>query len=46
MHIAPSQTSAWIVNPLTGRHVSMQSLFMTHPSTQERVARLRAMRVS
>lgn len=46
MNIAPSQSSAWIVNPLTGRQVSMQSLFTTHPSTQERVARLRAMRVA
>jgi heat shock protein HtpX len=46
MNIAPSQSSAWIVNPLTGRQFNMQSLFTTHPSTQERVARLRAMRVA
>jgi heat shock protein HtpX len=46
MNIAPSQSSAWIVNPLTGRKVSFQSLFTTHPATQERVARLRAMRVA
>jgi heat shock protein HtpX len=44
MNISPSQSSAWIVNPLTGRHVSMQALFTTHPPTADRVARLRAMR--
>jgi heat shock protein HtpX len=44
MNISPSQSSAWIVNPLTGRQVSMKALFTTHPPTADRVARLRAMR--
>ncbi|MFN0030266.1 MAG: zinc metalloprotease HtpX [Acidimicrobiales bacterium] len=41
MNIAPSQASHFIVNPLAGRHVSFQNLFRTHPSTEQRVARLR-----
>lgn len=41
MNIAPSQSSAWIVNPLTGRKVQFANLFMTHPPTAERIARLR-----
>jgi heat shock protein HtpX len=45
MNIQPSQSSAWIVNPLTGRRMNLQSLFTTHPATEERVARLRALRV-
>ncbi len=42
MDIRPAQAQAFIVNPLTGRRVSFASLFRTHPSTAERVARLRA----
>jgi heat shock protein HtpX len=41
MDIPPAQTSHFIVNPLTGRHVKFQNLFRTHPTTEERVARLR-----
>jgi heat shock protein HtpX len=42
MDIQPAQAQAFIVNPLTGRHVSFANLFRTHPTTAERVARLRA----
>ena len=41
MNIAPAQASHFIVNPLAGRKVSFQNLFRTHPSTEQRVARLR-----
>ena len=44
MNIQPSQASAWIVNPLTGRNIKFANLFMTHPPTAERVARLAAIR--
>ncbi len=40
VNVDPAQTSAYIVNPLTGRRVTFASLFATHPPTQERVARL------
>jgi heat shock protein HtpX len=30
----------FIINPFTGREFSMQELFSTHPSTQQRVERL------
>jgi len=42
MNIQPAQAQAFIVNPLTGRKVSFGNLFRTHPTTAERVARLRA----
>jgi heat shock protein HtpX len=46
--VQPAQASAWIHSPLAGaqagRGVRFASLFMTHPPTAERVARLRAMR--
>jgi heat shock protein HtpX len=41
MDIAPAQAQAYIVNPLTGRKVSFGNLFRTHPTTEERVRRLR-----
>ena len=41
MNISPSQSSAWIVNPLTGRKVQFARLFLTHPPTEVRVRRLR-----
>ena len=41
MDVAPSQAQAYIVNPLTGREVRFANLFRTHPTTAERVARLR-----
>jgi heat shock protein HtpX len=39
---APAQAQAFIVNPLTGRKVAFANLFRTHPTTEERVARLQA----
>ncbi len=43
MDVSPEQATAYIVNPLTGRKVAFANLFRTHPSTEERVARLQAM---
>ncbi len=42
MDVKPAQAQAFIVNPLTGRKVQFGNLFRTHPTTEERVARLRA----
>lgn len=42
MDIDPAHASAFIVNPLSGRQVNFANLFRTHPTTEERVARLRA----
>ena len=42
MDVAPAQAQKYIVNPLTGRRIQFANLFTTHPSTEERVARLRA----
>ena len=44
MPASPSTAHLFIVNPLTGR--SLMRLFSTHPSTEERIARLRSMRLS
>jgi heat shock protein HtpX len=41
MNVNPAQASMYIVNPLSGRRVNFARLFSTHPSTQERIARLR-----
>ena len=41
MNVPPAQATAYIVNPLTGRKLEFGNLFMTHPPTAERVARLR-----
>ncbi len=41
MDVPPTQASAYIVNPLTGRKVAFGNLFRTHPTTEARVARLR-----
>jgi heat shock protein HtpX len=40
----PAQSHMYIVNPLAG--FSFASLFRTHPPTEERIARLRAMRMA
>ena len=42
MDVAPAQASHFIVNPLTGRQAGFANLFRTHPTTEERVARLQA----
>ena len=41
MNVNPAQATMYIVNPLSGRRVNFARLFSTHPSTQERIARLR-----
>jgi heat shock protein HtpX len=41
MNITPAQASHFIVNPLTGRTANFQNLFRTHPTTEQRIARLR-----
>ena len=47
MMVAPAQAQAYIHNPLNelrgGRNAGMARLFSTHPATEERIARLRAM---
>jgi heat shock protein HtpX len=43
MDASPATAHLFIVNPLTGR--SLMNLFATHPPIEERIARLRAMRV-
>lgn len=44
MDVAPAAASLAIVNPLAGRKgLGLMGLFSTHPSTEERVARLEAM---
>lgn len=40
MDVPPAQTSHYIINPLTGRRANFVQLFMTHPPTEDRVARL------
>ncbi len=42
MDVQPAQAQKYIVNPLTGRRIQFAKWFTTHPSTEERVARLRA----
>jgi heat shock protein HtpX len=41
MQVDPAQAQKYIINPLTGRKVNFASWFMTHPPTEERIARLR-----
>lgn len=43
MQVSPAAAHLFIVNPLAG--FNFASLFSTHPSTADRIARLRAMRV-
>ena len=47
MAVAPAQAQAYIHNPLNelrgGRNSGMARMFSTHPATEERIARLRAM---
>ncbi|HEX8276130.1 MAG TPA: zinc metalloprotease HtpX [Longimicrobiaceae bacterium] len=43
MHVAPAAAPLAQVNPLAAHGGGMAKLFSTHPATQERVARLRAL---
>ena len=43
MNANPATAHLFIMNPLSGQ--SLMRLFSTHPSTEERIARLRAMRI-
>ncbi len=43
--VPESQSSLFIVQPLTGKRGGMKKLFMTHPPVEERLARLNAMNV-
>jgi heat shock protein HtpX len=40
MDVDPAHATAYIVNPLAGRRISFAGLFSTHPSTEERIAKL------
>jgi heat shock protein HtpX len=42
MDVTPAQAQKYIVNPLTGRRIKYANLFSTHPTVEERVARLRS----
>jgi heat shock protein HtpX len=41
MDVNPAEATAYIINPLTGRHVNFARLFSSHPPTEDRIARLR-----
>jgi heat shock protein HtpX len=41
MQVNPAGASLAIVNPLAGQKAAFSNLFSTHPSTEERVARLK-----
>lgn len=42
MAVNPAQSSQYIVNPLAGSGQSLSHLFLTHPPTAQRIARLQA----
>ena len=42
MDVSPTQATAYIVNPLTGREAKFSNLFLTHPPTEARVQRFLA----
>lgn len=45
MHDADPQTAhMFIINPFTGKNTSLQNLFRTHPTTQDRIERLEALK--
>ncbi|SFZ98787.1 Heat shock protein HtpX [hydrothermal vent metagenome] len=40
----PQTAHMFIINPFSGRDISMKELFSTHPSTEQRIARLEALK--
>lgn len=40
----PQTAHMFIINPLTGKDISLKQLFSTHPSTQQRIERLEALK--
>jgi heat shock protein HtpX len=45
MHDADQQTAhMFIINPFSGQNLSLQQLFSTHPSTEQRIERLEALK--
>jgi heat shock protein HtpX len=42
MNVRPETASMFIINPLSGQKVQFKQLFMTHPPTADRIARLRS----
>jgi heat shock protein HtpX len=42
MQVRPEVSSLFIINPMTGRQMSMKNLFSDHPPTEQRIARLRS----
>jgi len=40
MDVNPAEATAYIINPFTGRKVQFANLFMSHPPTDQRIARL------
>jgi len=40
----PQTAHMFIINPFTGKDLSMRQLFSTHPSTEERIARLETLK--
>jgi len=40
--VDPAHAQMFIVNPLAGRRMTFKSWFMTHPSTEDRIRRLRS----
>jgi heat shock protein HtpX len=42
MNVDPAHAQMFIVNPLSGRKMQFKSLFMSHPPTEQRIARLRS----
>jgi len=43
MNVNPAEASNYIINPLAGSKAAFANMFSTHPPTEERIRRLRAM---
>jgi len=42
MQVRPEVSSMYIINPMTGRKMSMKNILSDHPPTEDRIARLRS----